>query len=119
MQIITIEGRAGADSKLNTTNDGQTVLSINVAVNDPNNRDQTNWFRCSIWGKRATTLQQYLLKGTKIFAVGTLSIGEYDGKPQYNLRVNDISFYSPQRQGDAPSQQAQPSRRDLDDDVPF
>jgi single-strand DNA-binding protein len=119
MQIITIEGRAGADSKLNTTTDGQTVLSLNVAVNDPNNREQTNWFRCSIWGKRATTLQQYLVKGTKIFAVGTLSIGEYEGKAQYNLRVNDISFYTQQRQGEGQVPQRHTNRNDLDDDVPF
>lgn len=130
MQIITIEGRAGGDAKLHTNADGSHVLSLNVAVQDPDNREQANWYRCSIWGKRAVSLQPYLTKGMKIFAVGTMSIGEYEGKPQFKVRVNDISFYGGQKTtGDnqqqqatrqAPVQTMQKSfQEDLNDDVPF
>lgn len=128
MQLITIEGRAGADAKLNTTNDGQTVLSVNVAVNDPENKEQTNWYRCSVWGKRAVALEQYLVKGTRIFAQGTLSIGEYEGKPQFKVRINDLTFFGNQRNDNGP-QQRRPSphdrakqngyQPDLEDDLPF
>lgn len=132
IQIITIEGNAGGDGVLRNNADGSTVLGLNVAVKDPENKEQTNWYRCSIWGKRAVSLQPYLLKGTKVYIVGTMSIGEYEGKPQFKVRVNDISFYNPQRSNDAqPSQQRQPTAHDvakqngyqpqhnLDDDVPF
>lgn len=130
MQIITIEGRAGNDAKVHTNADGMSVLSINVAVQDPSNKEQTNWYRCSIWGKRALSLQQYLTKGTKIFAVGTMSIGEYEGKPQFNVRVNDISFTTSQRT-DGNNQRQQRTltdhdrakqngyQPDLEDEVPF
>lgn len=129
IQIVTIEGRAGSDAKLNTNQNGQNILTVNVAVTDPRNKDQTNWYRCSVWGKRAVALEQYIVKGTIIFATGTFSIGEYNGKPQLDVRVNDISFYNNQRHGDAPQRQSQsaPAGRaqpkgydpDLDDDVPF
>lgn len=130
IQIVIIEGYAGADAKLHTNNDGSNVLSVNVAVQDPANKEQTNWYRCSIWGKRALSLQQYLVKGIKIYAVGTMSIGEYEGKPQFNVRVNDISFTSVQRtQGDNQRQERTPTAHDkakqngyqpdLEDDLPF
>jgi len=130
IQIITIEGYAGTDAKVHTNNDGSTVLSVNVAVQDPSNKEQTNWYRCSVWGKRALSLEPYIVKGIKIFAVGTMSVGEYDGKPQFNVRVNDLSFTSVQKTtGDNRKQQRTPTAHDrakqngfqpdLEDEVPF
>lgn len=122
MQNIVVSGNIGKDADLRQTQGGDDVLSFNVAAKQGyGDKASTNWFRCSVWGKRARTLQQYLTKGTKVVVGGEFSTSEYEGKQQLNVRVNDVEFMSKgeggQRQPD--SQGRAPAADDLDDDVPF
>ena len=128
MQVINISGRAGADSVIRETKNGDSILSLNVAVDQRvGDEKSTNWYRCSIWGKRARTLAPYILKGTRVFICGELSISEYEGKQQLNVRVNDIEFFNdrgedkgerkPTAHDKAKANGYQPD--DLDDSVPF
>jgi single-strand DNA-binding protein len=127
MQVISISGRCGADSKLIDTKNGDSILSLNVAVDQRNGDEKTtNWYRCSIWGKRAKTLAPYILKGTRVFIVGEMTIGEYEGKQQLNVRVNDIEFFNDKagaagerKPTDHDRAKQNGFQRDLDDDVPF
>lgn len=121
MQTITISGNIGKDAEIRTTS-GDDVLGFNVASKQGyGERASTNWFRCSVWGKRAKTLEQYLRKGTKVVVQGELTIGSYDGKPQFDIRVGEIEFMSAREGGDRQADSASQSRAaaDLDDDVPF
>lgn len=93
MQLVTISGNIGRDGEFRTTQGGDKVLSFSVGVQQGwGERASTNWFRCSVWGKRAETLNGKLLKGVRVFATGELSIGEYQGKPQYDVRVSELDF---------------------------
>jgi single-stranded DNA-binding protein len=47
------------------------------------------WYRCSLWGKAAEVFDG-LTKGTKVFITGDLVHDEYEGKPQFNVRVGSI-----------------------------
>ena len=128
MQVINISGRAGSDAQLRSTSNGDSILSVNVAVDQRNGKDDktTNWYRCSIWGKRAQTLAPYIMKGTRVFVCGELSMSEYEGKQQLNVRVNDIEFFNDKAE---PAQERKPTAHDkakangyqpdLEDDVPF
>lgn len=127
MQLLTISGNLGKDAELRSTQSGDEVLSFNVGVKQGyGDNASTNWFRCSIWGKRARNLKDYLLKGVKVVAQGELSIGSYEGKPQFDVRVNEVELMSraEQNAGRQERQQGgggasyQPAS-DLDDDVPF
>ncbi len=119
MQSITITGGLGKDAMLRTTQAGEDILSFNVGVSQGyGERKSTNWYRCNVWGKRGRTISQYLLKGVKVTVQGELSIGEYEGKPQFDIRVNEVEWE--RRQGDAPRQRdPEVHPADLDDDVPF
>ena len=120
MQSITLSGNLGKDSELRSTSNDQ-VLSFSVAVKQGFKQDAgSEWFRCSIWGKRAATLHQYLLKGVKVVVVGDLTIGEYNGKPQFDVNVREVELMSRAEQNGA-RQQTQPERSPFDDDseVPF
>ena len=122
MQTITISGNLGKDSELRTTQGGDKVLAFSVAVKQGyGDKAETNWFRCSVWGKRAETLSQYLLKGVKVVAQGELSIGEYKDEVQFDVRVNEVEFMSrgEQRQQASGGESKKPYETDLDDDVPF
>ena len=118
MQFITLTGRVGGDAETRQTN-SNSVTSFNLAVDqDWGDRKQTNWFRVSIWGARGEKLAGYIRKGDKLTATGELLIGEYNGKPQYEVRAADVDcFMSAKGEGQPRQQQSQPAG--IDDDIPF
>jgi single-strand DNA-binding protein len=131
MQTITIAGRIGKDAELRSTNSGDQVCGFSVAVDSRQGRDKvTNWWRVSLWGKRAEALSQYLTKGSNVTVSGEFSLGDFDGKPRLNIRANEIALQGGNAGG------GQDQRRDsgeqgggstssgghagdLDDDIPF
>jgi single-strand DNA-binding protein len=127
MQILTIAGTVGKDAVLRTTQGGEPVLSFSLAVDNGkdangNKRDAT-WFNCSIWGKRATSLQNHIAKGSKLTLSGRPTARAHDGKAYLGLTVNGLSFQGGgQRQDDADrgGQSGSPAGyADDDGDLPF
>ena len=95
---ISVVGRLAADSELRFTTGGDPILSFRVAddVGYGDNKT-TNWWGCSIWGKRGETLQQYLVKGTQVVVFGQASMREWtnkDGIKQISpdVRVDDVQL---------------------------
>lgn len=123
MQSITVTGGLGRDAELKTTQSGDDILSFSVgSTQGYGERKSTNWFRCTVWGKRGRSIAQYLTKGTKVTVQGELSIGEYDGKPQYEIRVNEVEWQRKEGVASQPAPAADTgsSWDDIDDDsVPF
>lgn len=130
MQKIFITGGLGRDSELKTTKAGEDVLTFPVGVSQGfGDGKTTNWYRCSMWGKRARNLRDYLLKGVKVAVDGTLIIGEYEGKTQLNITVGEVEFMSradnarrePTEHDKAKQNGYQPDSfdSDLEDEVPF
>jgi single-strand DNA-binding protein len=102
MNVWTFSGRVGADAELRTTQSGEKVLSFRVA-NDIGfgDRRTTQWVDCSMWGKRAESVANYVKKGDKITVSGELKLEEFqrrDGTPGSKLavRVNDLDLASRQ-----------------------
>lgn len=92
MQTIIVSGNIGGDAVTRATSNNE-VTSFNVGVKQGwGEKASTNWFRCSIWGERGRKIAEYLLKGVKVFVTGELTIGSYEGKPQYEIRVNEIEW---------------------------
>lgn len=124
MQTITISGNLGKDAELKSTQGGDDVLSFSVAVKQGRgDKASSNWFRVSVWGKRARSLSDYLRKGTKVVVQGELTIGEYNGKAQFDVRAGEVEFIS-KRQDDGgaahePASKADPFDADLEDEIPF
>ena len=129
MQKVFITGALGRDAEFKKTKNGDEVLSFPVGVSQGyGDNKQTNWFRCSLWGKRAQSLHTYLTKGTKVAVEGSLVIGEYEGKAQYNVTVDQDALELMSR-NDAPVRQ--PTAHDkakqngyqrddyLEDEAPF
>lgn len=134
MQNITIAGRLGSDAKNATTQGGDAVCNFTVAVDARNGREKvTNWWRVSLWGKRGEALGRYLTKGTSVAVSGEFSLGQYDGKPQLNVRANEVALLGGGERGGGGEQRREPDGSrgapqhqrgsfadDLDDDsIPF
>ena len=92
VQAITITGRLGGDAEQRPVG-SDTVTSFNLAVDQGyGDKKTTNWFRVSIWGKKGAGAAPYLLKSGIVTVVGELEIGEFNGKPQYNVRAYDFTL---------------------------
>ena len=96
MLMITAAGTVGRDAELRRTQNGDAVLGFSIAIDngkdrDGNRRDAT-WVRCSIWGKRADSLEQYIKKGTKIACTGRPSVSVYNDKGSLELSVDNFTF---------------------------
>jgi single-strand DNA-binding protein len=121
MQFITITGRVGGEAETRQAGNSQ-VTNFSCAVDQGwGDRKQTNWFRVAIWGERGPKLAPYINKGEKVTVTGELEIGEYNGKPQYEIRAADVDcFMAGKSEGAQPTPQREPATAgDLDDDVPF
>ena len=115
MNNITIAGQLGKDSELKQVGQDQ-VLSFSVA--DSQGREKpTIWWNCQLWGKRATSLQQYLTKGQAVTVSGSVSQRTYTDKNgqervSQDVRVQDVALQggkrdeSPRAPQPAPRQQA-------------
>ena len=136
MNSITITGNLGKDAEMRALNDGTSVLSFSVADNQGKDKPSI-WWNCSLFGKRADSLHQYLTKGQQVTVVGTVSEREWTDKEgnkrkSMDVRVNDIALQGgkrdegerqPSRAARQPQRSAAPAGgggfEDMDDDVPF
>lgn len=127
MQYITLNGRISGDAEIRQAGSSD-VTTFNLAVDQGwGDKKVTNWFRIQIWGKKGSGMQPYLLKGSQVTVVGELEIGEYNGKPQYQVNATGCTFPPKPRQDggnqsrDAGSQRrssARDIRDELDDELP-
>lgn len=129
MQHLTIAGNVGKDAELRRTGNGDAVLGFSLAVDNGkdksgNKRDST-WYDCSIWGKRAESLERHITKGTKLVLTGRPTCREHNGKAYLGISVNDLTFMggstgSGQRQDSYQAPQGQaPASQGFDDEIPF
>lgn len=81
MNKITIAGHLGADPEVRHTSGGQKVTSFNVAVNvKKSGKDETIWYRITIWGDRFDKMVTYLKKGSGVIVTGDLYPSIWTGK---------------------------------------
>lgn len=93
---IIIVGNLGRDPEMRYTPNGNAVTTINVAsnrtFNDASGQRQkvTTWFRVSVWGKQAESVNNYLQKGSQVLIEGELQPDRETGNPRTFTR-NDGS----------------------------
>jgi single-strand DNA-binding protein len=128
MNVISIAGSLGKDAELKHLPNGDPILIFSVA--DSQGRDKpTIWWRCSLFGKRAEALQQYLVKGQAVTVAGQITEREYtdkDGqkKKSQDVRVSEIALQGGKREqpSSAPAKQAPKGDsgfNDMSDDIPW
>lgn len=74
MIIVQIAGRLGRDAETRFTASGQKVTSLTVATNVRKaGKEETVWWRVTMWGERFDKMIPYLKKGSAVVAVGEMS----------------------------------------------
>lgn len=89
MNLIEIAGHLGADPETRFTPNGQKVTSMRVATNmRKGGRDETIWWRVTVWGDRFDKMLTYMKKGSAIIVVGELNPPEVYTDKQGQQRVS-------------------------------
>lgn len=85
MNKVCIIGNLTRDAEVRYTQGGMAIANIGIAVNDrvKNQRteeweDYPNFVNCTMFGKRAEALKQYLNKGQKVGIDGHLHWSQWD-----------------------------------------
>lgn len=133
MNNISVAGQLGKDAEMRALPDGTPIASFSVA--DSQGKDKPAiWWNCQLFGKRATSLQQYLTKGQAVTVAGTITERKWqdkEGQPRksMDIRVSDIALQGGRRESSqepaaprqaAPARQASSGFEDMDDDlIPF
>lgn len=131
MNKITATGRIVADAEVRFTQGGDPICSFRMASDVGfGDKKTTNWFTCTIWGKRGESLSQYLLKGTPVTVFGMLTLREWNNKEGIkqlspDIRIDEIELHGNKQGNDQPAPQRQSQQSSgggvssLNDDVPF
>lgn len=146
---VVLIGHLGKDPEIRTTPTGDEVAVFSLATTRKRAQEEiTTWWRCTVWGKRAAVIGQYVAKGDALQIVGEPVLRPYtdrDGVPRVSLDVHVADFTILGGRKDAPVAHPGQSRRapesrdgdalgsgargpsgpsgapteDFDDDIPF
>lgn len=102
MNTIIVAGNISRDSEIRYLPNGDPVVGFSVADNQGKDKPAI-FFNCSLFGKRAESLAQYLTKGQAVTVTGTLTEREYTNRDgvkakSQDIRVNDIALQGGQKQ---------------------
>ncbi len=80
--------------------------NFNIAINNPFNKDDTEFVKVSAFGKQAESCRDYLQKGSQVCVEGKVKAGAYiDGQGEaqatLNINANEVQFLNriKQREG--------------------
>lgn len=87
-QKVIIAGNLGSDPEMRYMPDGTPVTNFSVATNrrwtDPSGeqKEETTWFRVSVWRRQAEVANEYLSKGRQVLVEGRLRPDPATGAPR-------------------------------------
>jgi single-strand DNA-binding protein len=96
---VILVGNLGRDPEMRYTPGGQAVTNLSVATNrkytdsSGESREETVWFRVSVWGRQAEATNQYLSKGRQVLVEGRL-VPDENGNPRTWTRQDGSSAAS-------------------------
>ncbi len=108
LNVVALSGRLVRESELRYTNGGMAICRFSLAVNrrtkkGDNWEDEASFFDCSMFGKSAESVNQFLEKGKQVNVVGELRQNrwEKDGQTQSRVEVivNNLQLIGGSSQG--------------------
>lgn len=137
-QRIVLVGNLGRDPEMRYMPDGRPVTSFSLATNRRWNdrqsgeqREETIWWRVSVFGPQAEACNQYLSKGRQALVEGRMRPDPSTGGPRlwtgsdgvtrasYEITADSVQFIGGRAEGAAGSYD-EPDAGDVEaDDIPF
>lgn len=136
---LIVAGNLGRDPEMRYLPSGQAVTDMSVATNrvytDSSGQrvTETSWFRVSVWGSMAETVNQYLRKGSKVLVEGYLRPDPETGNPRiwtrndgtpaasFEMTAQNVTFLSSRAEDQALQQKERGEGEGPidEDDIPF
>jgi len=106
MNIVIISGNLTRDAELKITANSKSVLNFTIANSIGFGQNKSaQFFRCNLWGDRATKLAEHLTKGKGVIVTGEIQLREYekDGEKKISpeIFVGNIEFMGGGKKQDA------------------
>lgn len=143
---VTLIGNVGDSPEINTLPSGDKVANVRLATNEAWNdregqrQEKTEWHNLTMYGKLAEVVGEYVNKGDKIYAEGSLTTRMWEDKKTQekryatDIKVRNMEMLNTRKMGDdnayaskpsarptaqAPKLAAPPSGKVDQDDLPF
>lgn len=93
---VVLVGRLGKDPETRYTGGGQAVTNFSLATSEKfkdksgQKQERTEWHRITAWGKLAEICQQYLTKGSLVYAEGSIHTRKWqdkEGADRYSTEI--------------------------------
>jgi len=107
------------------TPDGKSVTSFRLATTHRyttrgETREETDWFRVTVWGRQAEQCNQYLKKGQQAYVEGRLHAREWQGQDGQTRTSLEVTSSNVVFLGRSSGPAALPDEGDIvPDDMPF
>lgn len=125
MNIVCITGRTTADIDLRYTPSEMAVAKFTLAVDRRGKEKETDFIRCTAFGKTAEIIGQYVNKGTMIGVSGRIQTGSYENREgkkvfTFDVIVDSFDFLSSKSKEEKKSDFGQAmSVEEFEKDIPW
>jgi single-strand DNA-binding protein len=92
VNVQILVGRIGQDAELKHLANGTGVVNFSVATSKrlKDDKEETQWHRCTLYGKLADAISQYLKKGTQVYLEGETRHRKYTTKAGVEAYVTEV-----------------------------
>lgn len=112
---IILVGRLTHEHNVRTTNSDKKYLHNSIAVSRPYDKDKTDFFNITAWGKKAELLYEFTGKGDKVMIEGEIHnvtyTDNYSTRHTHEVIVSNVLFLQTKK-NDKPA-------KNEDNDYPF
>ncbi|OAB35669.1 hypothetical protein PMSD_11690 [Paenibacillus macquariensis subsp. defensor] len=130
MNNFSIIGNLTRQPELRYSGGGKAYVKFTVAVARRFNRDETDFFNCTAFGKQAENVAEYCDKGSKVALTGQVNIDKKDDKYYTNVIADSVEFLTPKGNSSQANQNSRTGNQDPfsddgkpidipNDDLPF
>lgn len=128
MNSICIAGTLTRDTEVRYLANGDPIANFSIADNQGGRDKPAIFWSCTLYGKRAESLSQYLTKGQAVTVSGSVSEREWTDKEgskrkSMDVRVNDIALQGGRKESSEPQferRSPKPQQAELpEEDLPF
>jgi len=91
MNVISLIGRVGRDLEVRTTSTGKSVVGFSIAVDNPFDKDNPDWFNVNCWGNQVDFVSSNVRKGARVGVNGRCHVRKYtdqSGNQKLSVDVN-------------------------------
>jgi len=94
---------------------GKAYTKFTVAVQRPFDRDKTDFFNCTAFGKQAENIAQYCAKGSKVLVEGQVNIDKKEDKYYTNIIADRVEFLSTKGKENTQTQRSEQTEPNFED----